>query len=63
MEKEKLTYKFIKGEIHVEDLIDLIVEQSNEIKEYEQYFEENSIEAIEKKFEPYYEALAKLYDE
>ena len=41
----------------------MLEEYEKKIKIYEDYFEENSVDAIENKLEPYYEALAKLYDE
>lgn len=35
MDKNSLTEKFINGELHAEDLIDIIVEQTKTIEEYE----------------------------
>ncbi len=58
-----MTSKFISGEMHAEDLIDLIIEQAEKINQYEKYFEENSVEAIQNKMEPYGEALTKLLEE
>lgn len=41
-------------------IICLLIER---IQAYEKYFDENSIESIEKALEPYYEELEKLYGE
>lgn len=56
--------KWLDGEYvspkEFKESLTVIVKQ---IDEYECYFEENSVEAIEKKMEPYYEEMAKLMEE
>lgn len=41
----------------------LICQLIERIQAYEEYFKENSIEEMEKKLEPYYEAMEKFYNE
>lgn len=41
----------------------LICQLIERIQAYEEYFKENGIEEMEKKLGPYYEAMAKFYNE
>lgn len=41
----------------------LVKEQNENYKKLYEYFDETSIETMEKKLEPYYEELAKMWEE
>lgn len=57
MNKEELLSRYINGELHANELIEIIVEQDKKIKAYEEYFEENSVESIQNKMDTYGEAM------
>lgn len=63
MNKKELMSRYINGELHANDLIDVVIEQDKKIKVYEEYLKENSVESIRDKMDAYGEAMLKLMGE